>query len=101
MIPLLIACVWDVSSCSAGAGGLGTGLDLSGFVETRWAIEFSPSAAQTYQSVFFLICYVQFDCFTCLDAIIQELLFITNVLTSAFNMLLIPKMESLLSPYMQ
>ncbi|KAL4067750.1 hypothetical protein V8B97DRAFT_1915370 [Scleroderma yunnanense] len=33
----------------SGAGGLGTGLDLSGFVETRWAIEFSPSAAQTYQ----------------------------------------------------
>jgi hypothetical protein len=34
-----------------GAGGLGTGLDLSGFVETRAAIEFSPSAAQTYASV--------------------------------------------------
>ncbi|KAF8559697.1 S-adenosyl-L-methionine-dependent methyltransferase [Imleria badia] len=33
----------------SGAGGLGTGFDLSGFVETRWAIEFSPSAAQTYQ----------------------------------------------------
>ncbi|KIJ10522.1 cytosine-5--methyltransferase [Paxillus involutus ATCC 200175] len=33
----------------SGAGGLGTGFDLSGFVETRWAIEFSPSAARTYQ----------------------------------------------------
>ncbi|KAH7889609.1 S-adenosyl-L-methionine-dependent methyltransferase [Phlebopus sp. FC_14] len=33
----------------SGAGGLGTGFSLSGFVETRWAIEFSPSAAQTYQ----------------------------------------------------
>jgi hypothetical protein len=38
------------SICSlAGAGGLGTGLDQSGFVETRWAVEFSPSAALTYQ----------------------------------------------------
>jgi DNA (cytosine-5)-methyltransferase 1 len=36
-----------------GAGGLGTGLDLSGFVETRYAIEFSPGAAKTYESVFF------------------------------------------------
>lgn len=34
---------------SAGAGGLGTGFDLSGFVETRWAIEFSPGAARTYR----------------------------------------------------
>ncbi|KAF8447830.1 hypothetical protein L210DRAFT_978503 [Boletus edulis BED1] len=33
----------------SGAGGLGTGFDLSGFVETRWAIEFSPSAARTYR----------------------------------------------------
>ncbi|KAI0929230.1 hypothetical protein AcW1_006224 [Taiwanofungus camphoratus] len=32
----------------AGAGGLSTGLELSGFVKTRWAIEFSPSAALTY-----------------------------------------------------
>ncbi|KAG6844921.1 hypothetical protein H0H87_002405 [Tephrocybe sp. NHM501043] len=31
-----------------GAGGLGTGLDLSGFVETKYAVEFSPSAAATY-----------------------------------------------------
>ncbi|EGO21115.1 hypothetical protein SERLADRAFT_417509 [Serpula lacrymans var. lacrymans S7.9] len=34
----------------SGAGGLGTGLDMSGFVETRWAVEFSPSAAMTYQA---------------------------------------------------
>ncbi|KAG9318606.1 hypothetical protein JVU11DRAFT_699 [Chiua virens] len=33
----------------SGAGGLGTGLDLSGFVDTQWAIEFSPGAARTYQ----------------------------------------------------
>ncbi|KAF8643762.1 hypothetical protein AX16_008781 [Volvariella volvacea WC 439] len=33
----------------SGAGGLGTGLDLSGFVKTRYAVEFSPSAAATYQ----------------------------------------------------
>ncbi|KAG6814585.1 hypothetical protein H0H92_000114 [Tricholoma furcatifolium] len=32
----------------SGAGGLGTGLDLSGFVETKYAVEFSPSAAATY-----------------------------------------------------
>ncbi|KAG5636823.1 hypothetical protein H0H81_006739 [Sphagnurus paluster] len=34
----------------SGAGGLGTGMDMSGFVETKYAIEFSPSAAQTYQA---------------------------------------------------
>ncbi|KAG2037322.1 S-adenosyl-L-methionine-dependent methyltransferase [Suillus americanus] len=33
----------------AGAGGLGTGLDMSGFVETRYAVEFSPGAARTYK----------------------------------------------------
>ena len=32
-----------------GAGGLGTGMNMSGFVETRYAVEFSPSAALTYQ----------------------------------------------------
>ncbi|KAF8201752.1 C5-DNA-methyltransferase [Pholiota molesta] len=32
----------------SGAGGLGIGMDLSGFVETKYAIEFSPSAAKTY-----------------------------------------------------
>jgi hypothetical protein len=31
-----------------GAGGLGIGMDLSGFVETKYAVEFSPSAAKTY-----------------------------------------------------
>ncbi|KAJ2935641.1 hypothetical protein H1R20_g1454, partial [Candolleomyces eurysporus] len=34
----------------AGAGGLGYGMELSQFVETRWAVEFMPSAASTYQS---------------------------------------------------
>ncbi|KAK0196767.1 S-adenosyl-L-methionine-dependent methyltransferase [Armillaria mellea] len=33
----------------SGAGGLGTGMMFSGFVETKWAVEFSPSAAQTYR----------------------------------------------------
>ncbi|KAF8911019.1 S-adenosyl-L-methionine-dependent methyltransferase [Gymnopilus junonius] len=33
----------------SGAGGLGTGMDLSDFVDTRYAIEFSPSAAKTYK----------------------------------------------------
>ncbi|KAH7909914.1 S-adenosyl-L-methionine-dependent methyltransferase [Hygrophoropsis aurantiaca] len=32
----------------AGAGGLGTGFEMSGFVHTKWAVEFSPSAAKTY-----------------------------------------------------
>jgi len=32
-----------------GAGGLGVGMDLSEFVETRYAVEFSPAAAKTYQ----------------------------------------------------
>ncbi|KAI0672839.1 S-adenosyl-L-methionine-dependent methyltransferase [Trametes maxima] len=34
----------------AGAGGLSTGLEMSGCVQTRWAVEFSPSAAKTYQA---------------------------------------------------
>ncbi|KAF8077759.1 C5-DNA-methyltransferase [Lyophyllum atratum] len=34
----------------SGAGGLGTGMDMSGFVETKYAVEFSPSAAATYQA---------------------------------------------------
>lgn len=34
----------------SGAGGLGTGMNMSGFVETRYAVEFSPSAALTYQT---------------------------------------------------
>jgi DNA (cytosine-5)-methyltransferase 1 len=32
-----------------GAGGLGTGMNMSSYVETRYAVEFSPSAALTYQ----------------------------------------------------
>lgn len=31
-----------------GAGGLSTGLELTGFVKTKWAVELSPSAAQTF-----------------------------------------------------
>jgi DNA (cytosine-5)-methyltransferase 1 len=33
----------------AGAGGLGYGMEISQFVDTRWAVEFMPSAALTYQ----------------------------------------------------
>ncbi|KAF8163400.1 S-adenosyl-L-methionine-dependent methyltransferase [Crassisporium funariophilum] len=32
-----------------GAGGLGVGMDMSGFVETKYAIEFAPAAAKTYK----------------------------------------------------
>ena len=32
----------------AGAGGLSAGLEQSGFVDTKWAIEWSTSAAYTY-----------------------------------------------------
>lgn len=32
-----------------GAGGLGTGMDMSGFVDTKWAVEYSPAAALTYK----------------------------------------------------
>lgn len=38
-----------LTSTFTGAGGLGSGFDMSGFVDTRWAVEFSPSAALTYQ----------------------------------------------------
>ncbi|RDX56375.1 S-adenosyl-L-methionine-dependent methyltransferase [Lentinus brumalis] len=34
----------------AGAGGLSTGLEMSGFIETKWAVEFSPSAAKTFRA---------------------------------------------------
>ncbi|KAI0636601.1 S-adenosyl-L-methionine-dependent methyltransferase [Trametes polyzona] len=34
----------------AGAGGLSTGLEMSGAVQTRWAVEFSPCAAKTFQA---------------------------------------------------
>ncbi|KAF5315922.1 hypothetical protein D9611_004789 [Ephemerocybe angulata] len=33
----------------SGAGGLGYGMELSGYVDTKYAIEFQPSAALTYQ----------------------------------------------------
>lgn len=33
----------------AGAGGLSTGFDLSGFVETKWAVEFESYIAATHQ----------------------------------------------------
>ena len=29
-------------------------MNLSGFVETKYAVEFSPSAAETYKSLFFI-----------------------------------------------
>lgn len=32
-----------------GAGGLGIGMDLSRFVETKYAVEYEPSAAKTYK----------------------------------------------------
>ncbi|KAJ7578378.1 S-adenosyl-L-methionine-dependent methyltransferase [Mycena floridula] len=34
----------------AGAGGLSTGMDQSGFVHTAWAVEFFEAAAQTFQA---------------------------------------------------
>ncbi|KAI9459440.1 S-adenosyl-L-methionine-dependent methyltransferase [Lactarius psammicola] len=33
----------------SGAGGLSIGLEDSGIVETKWAIEYAPSAARTFQ----------------------------------------------------
>lgn len=33
----------------AGAGGLGYGMALSGYVDTRYAVEFMPSAAKTFK----------------------------------------------------
>ena len=35
----------------AGAGGLSTGFDQSGFVKTEWAVEMEPSAVLSYKSV--------------------------------------------------
>ncbi|KAG7092771.1 hypothetical protein E1B28_009094 [Marasmius oreades] len=34
----------------SGGGGLGTGMNFSGIVDTQWAVEFSPSSARTYQA---------------------------------------------------
>ena len=38
----------------AGAGGLSAGMDQSGFVETQWVVEWTTSAALTYQYVLIL-----------------------------------------------
>ncbi|KAF5330887.1 hypothetical protein D9619_005458 [Psilocybe cf. subviscida] len=35
----------------SGAGGLGLGMDLSAFVETKYAVEYSASAAKTYHDL--------------------------------------------------
>ncbi|ESK94207.1 dna (cytosine-5)-methyltransferase -like, partial [Moniliophthora roreri MCA 2997] len=32
------------------AGGLGTGMNSSGYVDTKWAVEFSPAAAMSYRA---------------------------------------------------
>lgn len=42
----------------AGAGGLSAGLDQAGFVETKWAVEWTTSAALTYAYVSLLPAYV-------------------------------------------
>ncbi|THU75354.1 S-adenosyl-L-methionine-dependent methyltransferase, partial [Dendrothele bispora CBS 962.96] len=34
----------------SGAGGLGTGFDMSRYVETKWAVEFDGAAAKSYQN---------------------------------------------------
>ncbi|KXN86923.1 DNA (cytosine-5)-methyltransferase 1A, partial [Leucoagaricus sp. SymC.cos] len=33
----------------SGAGGLGTGVDMSGYVKTKWAVEYFAAAAKTYK----------------------------------------------------
>ena len=33
----------------AGAGGLSTGIDSTGFVQTKWAVEYIPTIAHTYR----------------------------------------------------
>ncbi|KAF9265676.1 S-adenosyl-L-methionine-dependent methyltransferase [Marasmius fiardii PR-910] len=33
----------------SGGGGMGTGMNYSGIVDTQWAVEFSPASAKTYQ----------------------------------------------------
>lgn len=40
-----------VSYFIKGAGGFGTGMELSEFVEAKWAVEYSPVAAKTYACV--------------------------------------------------
>ncbi|EEB91983.1 hypothetical protein MPER_09571, partial [Moniliophthora perniciosa FA553] len=34
----------------SGAGGLGTGMNSSGYVDTKWAVEISPAAAMSYRA---------------------------------------------------
>ncbi|OSD08481.1 S-adenosyl-L-methionine-dependent methyltransferase [Trametes coccinea BRFM310] len=34
----------------AGAGGLSTGMEMSGLIQTKWAVEFSPAAARTFRA---------------------------------------------------
>ena len=46
---LYILVIVTLLSFTLGAGGLSTGFHLSGYVETKWAVEFSPSAAKTFQ----------------------------------------------------
>ena len=41
-----------------GAGGLGTGYALSGYVDTRWAVELVPSAAASYQLDFWFFTFL-------------------------------------------
>lgn len=38
-----------LTSLPLGAGGLGTGLDMSGYVETKYAVEYYPAAAITFR----------------------------------------------------
>ena len=69
-----------------GAGGLGIGMDLSGFVETKYAIEFSPSAAKTYKSLIKFCFNLQTD--FCVDIITRKLWFIVKTLAHCSNTLL-------------
>ena len=54
-ISLLVSClstkVIILLICVVGAGGLSTGLHLSGYIDTKWAVEFSPSAAKSFKWV--------------------------------------------------
>ena len=42
-----------------GCGGLGTGMDLSRAVETKWAVEYWEPAAKTYEYVLSVILNIQ------------------------------------------
>jgi hypothetical protein len=43
------SCGFLLTELARGAGGLSTGYGLSGYVDTRWAIEMAQGAASTYQ----------------------------------------------------